>query len=128
MRSGRRRMGNIGALVERIVAADGDLWLLALIGSFFVMVCESAKPRGEGCEEAGGWGLLVNILTMLTPLLLFLHAFASVNGVMSDILIAIIACIGGAVIGAALIGWLIGRVAPDLGRTLNRDAPFLAVP
>jgi hypothetical protein len=120
-------MDLVSTLVDQLMSAVGDLWLLALIGSFFVMICESAKPKrqeGEARKEATGWALLVNILSLITPLLLFIHAFATGSGA----LIAIVAAIGAAVIGAAVTGWLISAFAPDFGRTLNRAAPFLAVP
>lgn len=118
---------DVGALVEQLLGRVGDLWLGALFGSFFVMICESAKPKpadGESRAAPQGFALLAAILSLLTPLMLFIHAFATASGA----LIAIIAAIGGAVIGAALIGWVIGALAPDVGRTLNRAAPFLALP
>lgn len=120
-------MDVVNTLVDQLMSTVSDLWFLALIGSFFVMICESAKPKrqeGEERREATGWGLLVNILSLITPLLLFLHAFATGSGA----LIAIVAAIGAAVIGAAIIGMLIAALAPEIGRTLNRAAPFLAVP
>lgn len=120
-------MDIVNTLVDQLMSSVGDLWLLALIGSFFVMICESAKPKrqeGEERREATGWALLVNILSLLTPLLLFVHAFATGSGA----LVAIVAAIGTAVIGAAIIGWLVAAFAPDFGRTLNGAAPFLAVP
>ena len=36
-------------LLGRLWDSVGGLWLLALVGSFFVMICESARPKpGEG--------------------------------------------------------------------------------
>lgn len=118
---------DIAALVNQLTSSVGDLWLAALFGQFFVMVCESAKPKreeGEPREETQGFALLVMILSMLTPFLLFLHAFLSGSGGVLAIIIAIV----GAVVTAALIGWLIATVAPDVGRRLNRITPFLALP
>ncbi|MBY0568110.1 MAG: hypothetical protein K2P70_12405 [Hyphomonadaceae bacterium] len=113
-------------LIDELSRNAGDLWFLAVVGSFFVMVCEAAKPKpGEGESKAApeGLPLLVMILSLITPLLLFFHAFLTASGA----LIAIIALIGGAIISSALIGWIIGAAAPDVGRTLNRAAPFLAI-
>jgi len=118
---------DIQALVDELVDRAGDLWLLALIGSFFVMICESAKPKlGEGESKAAphGFALLIMILSLLTPLLLFIHAFATASGA----LIAIVVTIGGAILSAAIIGALIGAIAAPVGRVLNRAAPVLALP
>ena len=117
---------DIGALVNRVIESAGDLWLAALIGSFFVMICEAAKPGPEEGEEKrpeGVIGLWVGILSLLTPILLFIHGYVAARGY----LIAVIALIGGVVIASALIGWVIAALAPAMGRTLNRAAPFLAV-
>lgn len=117
---------DINVLIDELATNAGDLWFLALVGSFFVMICEAAKPKlAEGESRAGpqGFALLVMILSLVTPLFLFIHAFVTASGA----LIAIIAAIGGAVIFSGIIGWIIGSAAPSFGRTLNRAAPYLAV-
>jgi len=119
-------MDSISTLISQLLVNAGDLWGLALIGQFFVMICESAKPKpaeGETAAEPRGFGLLVTILSLLTPLLLLVHAFYVGAGAP----IAILALVGGVIVGAGLIGWIIGMAAPPIGRTLNRAAPFLAV-
>ena len=63
------------------------------------------------------------ILSLVTPLLLFLHAFVAGSGSV----IAIAAVIFGAVIVASVIGWILGAVSPEIGRTLNRAASILAL-
>lgn len=121
-------MPEVQTLVDQLVANAGDLWFAALIGQFFVMVCESAKAKpDDGEAERGGprgFALLVMILSLLTPLLLFLHAALSGSGS----LIAVIVAIFGAVLTATIVGWIIRAAIPDVGRTLNRAAPILAVP
>lgn len=114
------------AAIDQLFERVGDLWFIALIGAFFVMVCESAKPKpaeGERAKEPEGFALLVMILSLLTPLLLLIQAAFSGAGDP----IAVIAVIGAAIVSAGLIGWIIGLVSTDFGRTLNRAAPFLAV-
>ena len=114
------------SLIDELLSSVGDLWFGAVIGQFFVMVCESAKPKpGEGEERAEpkGFALLVMILSLVTPLLLLLHAVATGSGAP----IAALAVIGIAVISSALVGWIIAAAAPSIGRTLNRAAPILAV-
>lgn len=120
-------MQSVDTLVDQLVATAGDLWFAALIGQFFVMVCESAKPKSQDGEDRGeprGFALLVMILSLLTPLLLFLHAFLSGSGA----LIAVVVAIFGAVLTATMVGWIIRAAIPDVARTLNRAAPILAVP
>jgi hypothetical protein len=115
------------ALVDQLVATAGDLWFAALIGQFFVIICESAKPKPAEGEDRGGprgFELLIMILSLLTPLLLFFHAILSGSGAW----IAVVVALFGAVITATIIGWIIRAAAPDVARTLNRAAPVLAVP
>jgi hypothetical protein len=117
---------NIEALVDQLFSAVGDLWFLALVGQFFVMICEAAKPKpGEGESKAApvGFALLVMILSLLTPLLLFFHAVLSGSGA----LVAVIVAIGGAILLASIIGWAIGAFMPSVGRVLNSAAPILAL-
>lgn len=117
---------DIRALVDQLLASVGDMWLLAYIGQFFVIVCESAKPKpvdDESPRGLRGLALLGAVLSLFTPILLFLHAFATASGV----LIAIFAAILGAVIAATLTGWLIRAVARDVARVLSRAGPVLAI-
>jgi hypothetical protein len=113
-------------LIDQLLENVGDLWFAALAGQFLVMVCESAKPKreeGEGAAEPRGLGLLVMILSLVTPLLLLLHAVAAGAGAP----IAAVMLVGGAIVIAGIIGVVIGMAAPPVGRTLTRAAPFLAV-
>jgi hypothetical protein len=117
---------DINALIDDMAGRVGDLWFLALAGAFFVMICESAKPKpaeGESAAEPRGFGLLVMVLSLLTPILLLVHAFYVGAGAP----IAILAVIGGAILGSAIVGWIIAAAAPPIGRTLNRAAPVLAI-
>ena len=119
----------IGDYIGALLTALGDLWGLALIGSFFVMICEAAKPKrrdGEETEKPSDFALLVMILSLITPLLLFFHAFLTVGATLEG-LIALVSLLGGLIIGSSLIGWIISLVARDVGRTLARAAPILAV-
>lgn len=117
---------DFGNLIDELLSNVGDLWFGAVVGQFFVMVCESAKPKPAEGEERGepkGFALLVMILSLVTPLLLLLHAVATGSGAP----IAALAVIGIAVVLSAIVGWIIAATAPPIGRTLNRAAPFLAV-
>lgn len=119
-------MDLVSMSVDQLFRQVDDLWLLALIGAFFVMICESAKPKpleGEPRSAPQGLALLVMILSLLTPLLLLIHAFASGGAP-----IGVITVIGIAIVGSAIIGGVIGWMSRDIGRTLNCAAPFLAVP
>lgn len=117
----------MGETIDLVLAQLGDLWFGALVGSFFVMICESAKPKpeeGESRAAPQGFALLAAILSLITPLMLFLHAVAQAP----QGLLGIIAIVGGFVIGAAIIGWIVAAAAPAMGRVLNRAAPVLAIP
>jgi hypothetical protein len=118
-------MDFVNAQVSLLMNNVGDLWFAALIGAFFVMVCESAKPKDADSNRGGprGLALWIMIMSLLTPFLLFIHAVVAGAGSVFGALIVI----GAAVILSAIIGWLIAAAAPDIGRTLNRAAPFLAV-
>lgn len=119
-------MDFMSALINQLLDNVGDLWFAALVGQFFVMICESAKPKpveGEQSKQWEGAGLWVSILSLLTPILLLVHAVATGSGAV----IAALAIMVAAALGAAIIGWIIAAAAPDVGRTLNRAAPILAV-
>lgn len=119
-------MDFISALIDQLLDNVGDLWFAALVGQLLVMICESARPKpeaGESRAEPRGFALLVMILSLVTPLLLMLHAVAAGAGAP----IAAVALIGGAIVLAGVIGLIIGMAAPPVGRTLNRASPFLAI-
>ena len=117
----------MGEPIDLVLRQLGDLWFAALVGSFFVMICESARPKpeeGESRAAPQGFALLAAILSLLTPLMLFLHAVAQAPlG-----LVGIVLIVGGFVIGAAIVGWIVALAAPAMGRVLNRAAPVLAIP
>lgn len=119
-------MDTVRALVDQLMTQVDDLWIAALCTSFLTMVCEAAKPKrgaDEPREKANAAAVWVSVAGLVTPLLLFFHAFLTGSGA----LIAIIAAIGAAVLVSALIGWAIAALAADAGRTLNRAAPILAL-
>lgn len=120
-------MPNVDMLVDQLVSSAGDLWFAALIGQFFVIVCESAKPKpadGEDKRGPQGFALLVVIMSLITPLLLLFHAMLTGAGAW----IAVVVAVFGAVITGTIVGWIIRAVLPDVARVLNRAAPVLAVP
>jgi FtsH-binding integral membrane protein len=119
---------DISTGITELTHTAGDLWFAALVGSFFVMLCESAKPKPEDGESrsSGAVGLIVATLSLATPLMLLVHAFMAA-GRSGEALVASIALIGAAIIAAAIIGWIISAFAPAIGRTLSKAAPILAL-
>lgn len=116
---------DIPAQINQLLGASGALWLAALVGQFVVMICEGARPKptfGEQAEETRGLGWLVVVLSLFTPLLLLAHAFITTSGALA----AGVLVIAVAIVGASIIGWIIGAAAPDIGRTLYRVSPWLA--
>lgn len=119
-------MEMVEAVADQLMANVEDAWLAAYVISFLTMVCEAAKPKtreGEERPKTSALAVWITVLSLFTPLLLFFHAFLAGNGA----LVAIIAAIGAAIIGASLIGWAIAALAPDVGRTLHRAASILAL-
>lgn len=119
-------MDVISALIDQLLDNVGDLWFAALVGQFFVMICESAKPKPEEGERPSLWegaGLWIAIISLLTPLLLLAHAVVTGAGAVLAALIVVVA----GIMVAAIIGWIIAAAAPSIGRTLNRAAPVLAM-
>lgn len=117
---------HIGARVSELAAHAGDLWLAAFIASFFVMICESAAPKpapDESKSKESALRVWVGLISFVTPLLLFVHAVITGAG---DLL-AVVVLVGGGVVAAALIGWLIAALAAPIGRTLNTAAPILTL-
>ena len=115
----------MGEAIDLALGQLDDLWFGTMVGSFFVMICESAKPKpeeGESRAAPQGFVLFAAILSLVTPLLLFLH------GVMHAPILAVLMIVGGFVIGAAIVGWIVGAAAPAMGGVLTRAAPILAVP
>ncbi|MBY0564554.1 MAG: hypothetical protein K2P58_10245 [Hyphomonadaceae bacterium] len=116
----------VDALIEQLMANVEDAWLAAYCVSFLTMVCEAAKPKAKEGEEqpkTSALSVWISVVSLFTPLLLFFHAFLTGSGA----LIAIIAALGAAIIVSAVLGWAIAGLAPDVGRTLNRAAPILAI-
>lgn len=112
--------------VTQLVQSMSPLWLAALAGAFVVMICESAKPKPADDDAKPTPNILVlaaMLISLLTPLLLFLHAWTTTPTPPT----AIIALIGAVVVIAALIGWSIAAFAQPLGRVFSRAAPWLAL-
>ncbi len=122
-------MDQLQTAASALIRSAGDLWFAAVIAAFVVMVCESAKPKpspGEPKDEPGGVGLLAMILSLVTPLLLMIHAFMNAGRAPPALLGAVVV-IATAVVAAALVGWAIASRAAPVGRSLSRAAPYLAV-
>jgi hypothetical protein len=73
-------MDGPGAL-NQLCAAAGTTWLVAVAIAFFTMICESAGPVVEPGEEKpkpGPLRVASLILSLFTPILLFVHAYWAV--------------------------------------------------
>src|SRR5215831_15520831 len=67
---------DLGALV----ALAGQNWLVAAAAAFVVMIFEGAKPspvEGEDEPRASAFARVAMIASLVTPFLLFLHAFGA---------------------------------------------------
>lgn len=131
--------------VGYVLNETGPLWLVAVAGMFISAVCESARPKPEaGEEKPRGLPLLIaGIASLVTPVLLFAHAFwsaAQMEGVAVSgehllqviaarqvIVIGVFAFLAGVAIAGSIVGWIIRASAPGLGKALNVAAVPLAV-
>ncbi|MBX3510186.1 MAG: hypothetical protein KF700_03225 [Hyphomonadaceae bacterium] len=116
----------IGAQIRDLLASAGDLWFVAFLLQGFAIICESAKPgrvAAEGRSGPRGLALLAAVLSLFTPIVLFVHAFATAGGA----LIIVVAAIAGAIVAATLIGWMLRLVAGDGVSLLARAAPVLSL-
>jgi hypothetical protein len=69
---------DLGAQFDQLSGSVGALWFVALVSASFVRIFEAARPKptfGEPAKDARGFGLFVMVLSLLTPLLLFMHGF-----------------------------------------------------
>lgn len=133
-------MGDIFKYLGELFAACGPLWAIAIAGAFIAGTGEKAYPN-EGGKHQAALALVAGIVSIITPLLLFLHAFwaIAVQSPMPniDILELVQAAIGNAtaiallvvmavlVILPALVGVAVAALAPPLGKLLYWIAPYL---
>ncbi len=133
-------MSSIAEALGALIALVGQNWLTAAAAAFVVMIFEGAKPspvEGEDEPRASAFERVAMIASLITPFLLFLHAFgafvrsqqergASSEGNASLLLLGLaIAFVF--VLAPGMLGWLIARVAPPLARIVRRGAPILAL-
>ena len=133
-------MGDTLNYLGELFALSGLLWTIAVVGAFIAGAGEKSYPN-EGAKHSAPLALIAGIVSLITPFLLFLHAFwaitpqASVASV--NVLGVLISNIGAAralllfavmavlVIAPALMGTLIAVFAPPVGKLLYLIAPYL---
>lgn len=127
------------------LGAIGLLWLIAVAGMFATGICESARPKPlDGEKEQRGVALLIGgVASLVTPILLFIHAFWAIAGfegleLTPDLLIDLIIARQVVVLGvfaflvavsiiASIIGWTIRAAAPAIGKRIGIAAVPLAL-
>lgn len=135
-------MSEIIGYLSELFAACGLLWCVAIAGAFIAGTGEKAYPN-EGGKHPAVVTVTAGIVSIITPLLLFLHAFwaISVQNQMPnvDILervqmavghattIALLVVMGALIILPALIGIAVAAIAPPLGKVLYHVAPYLQI-
>lgn len=115
--------------------AVGPLWFCALAAAFVSMCMDSAHPpreQGEPKEEGAGARGILMLASLLTPFLLIAHAcwVTTQNGLLDvqTAVVSAVSIVGAAVVVSTLVGAAIGALAPGLGRTLYKLAPWVALP
>ena len=135
-------MGEIVKYLSELFAASGWLWCIAVAGAFIAGAGEKSFPN-EGAKHPAALALLAGIASLITPFLLFLHAFWAIapqaSGATIDIIgvlvstigtgvaLALFAVMAALIVAPALIGVLIAAIAPPLGKLLYWIAPYLNV-
>jgi hypothetical protein len=135
-------MGDVFKYLSELFTAAGLLWAVAVGGAFIAGSGEKAYPN-EGGKHPAVVTLVAGIVSLITPVLLFFHAFWAIavqNPISSvDILEIIQAALGHAaviallvvmavlVIVPALVGVLVAAIAPPLGKLLYAIAPYLNI-
>lgn len=116
---------------KQLITLAGPYYMYALAGAFVVMVSESAKPappQDEPKGETGPLNVVVSILNLITPFLLFVHGYIAAARAHAPMpLIAALIVVGGVVVAAAIVGWIIAAAVKPLGRVLLRVMPFAAI-
>ena len=133
-------MGDILKYLGELFAVCGALWTLCVAGAFIAGTGEKAYPN-EGGKHPPPVALVAAIVSVFTPVLLFLHAFwaVAVQSPISSIglialvqmavgnatAIALLVVMAALVVVPALLGILVAAVAPPLGKVLYWIAPYL---
>ncbi|HVY85421.1 MAG TPA: hypothetical protein VG943_09835 [Caulobacterales bacterium] len=134
------------SIIAELARLLGPLWLIAIAATFVTSLCESARPQAAEGEERvsnGPLGAVGAVASLVTPFVLFLHAFWRVVGddrvvyspsdliahavVRAAVIAVIFIVLLIATMGGAIPGWFIASSLPMTGRTLYRASPFLAV-
>jgi len=134
-------MGDIKYLVD-LFGLSGALWTIAVAGAFVAGIGEKSYPN-EGGKHPAPVALLAGIASLITPFLLFLHAFWAIAphtpGETADIMGIVVSTVGSGAAWAlfgvmallivlpSLVGTLTAAVTPPLGKLLYWIAPYLNI-
>ncbi len=114
----------------RLTDVTGELWGYAYLFAFVSMIAESSKPKpAEGEKERAGLGAgLIMLASLVTPFVLYVHAFwAMANAQAGELLVPLLVSLLVLVLVPSLLGMLVRSVAPNGARWIYRAAPFLSV-
>lgn len=114
----------------RLTDVTGELWGYAYLLAFVSMIAESSKPKpAEGERERAGLGVsLIMLASLVTPFVLYVHAFWEMaNAQAGELLIPLLVSLLVLVLVPSLLGMLVKSVAPNGARWIYRAAPFLSV-
>jgi hypothetical protein len=114
----------------RLTDVTGELWGYAYLLAFISMIAESSKPKlAEGEKERAGLGAsLIMLASLVTPFVLYVHAFwAMANAQAGELLVPLLVSLLVLVLVPSLLGMLVRSVAPNGARWIYLVAPFLSV-
>lgn len=116
-------------LADQLFTHAGEHWASAYGLVFLSMIFDSARPREEGGENRteGVAAFVLGAANLVSPFLLFISGFWAVGGGGPFAWAAVVFIIFFLVLGSSLIGWFVGKVAPNFGRILHTASPWAAL-
>jgi len=133
-------MGSVLSYLTQVLALSGPLWTFAMAGAFIAGIGERAYPN-EGAKPRGFVGVLAGLASLITPFLLFLHAFWAIlpaqggqtitvfgrliSGASTATAMALFALMALLIITPPVLGVATAKAAPGLGKVLYAASPAL---
>lgn len=131
-------------VLQDLIGAAGSTWLAAVGVSFLASTCEQSNPAPKGEVKLGALGAVGGVASLVTPFLVFVHAYWSVTlksnpVIANDFMLFVLSTLDNALIMALLTlfvvltilpllpGFLIRKTAPGPAAWLYRASPILHI-
>ena len=121
--------GGAMQMFTELADAAGILWVCALAAACVAMILESSapkRPQGEDPPHMPPLRFVAMTTAIITPGFLLLHGVGASLTANKDLIAPVIAVVAVVMI-ASIAGWIIGAVAPGLGKMLNTASPLISI-